>query len=71
MLASLSQSDARPTGDQEVAASIPAGSSNVFSWRLIMKYFTAILFLSLFPAKEFAQVWLTAYRTKPAQEKCG
>ena len=29
----------RPTGDQEVAGSIPAGSDNILSWRLIMKYF--------------------------------
>ena len=27
------------TGDHEVAGSIPAGSSNIISWRLIMKYF--------------------------------
>ena len=38
-LACVSQSDARPTGDQEVACSILAGSGNVLLWRLIMKYF--------------------------------
>ena len=39
-LASVAQSNARPTGDQEVAGSILAGSGNVlFSWRLIIKYF--------------------------------
>ena len=27
------------TGDQEVADSIPATSSNILSWRLILKYF--------------------------------
>ena len=35
--ASVPQSNARPTGDQEVAGSIPAGSGNSLSWRLIMK----------------------------------
>ena len=30
MLASLAQSDARPTVDQEVASSIPAGSATFF-----------------------------------------
>ena len=29
----------RPTGDQEVAGSIPAEVGNILSWRLIMKYF--------------------------------
>ena len=33
------QSGANPTGDQEVASSIPARSGNILSWRLIMKYF--------------------------------
>ena len=28
-----------PTGDQEVAGSIPAEVGNILSWRLIMKYF--------------------------------
>ena len=30
-------SDARPTGDMEVAGSIPTGSGNILSWSLIMK----------------------------------
>ena len=34
----VAQSDARLTGDQEVAGSI-AGSDNILLWRLIMKYF--------------------------------
>ena len=38
MWASVAQSDAHSTGDQEVAGSIPAGSDNIFSLRLIMKY---------------------------------
>ena len=29
----MAQSDACPTGDQEVAGSIPAGSFNIFSLR--------------------------------------
>ena len=37
--ASVARSDARSTGDQEVAGSIPAGSGNILSCRLIMKYF--------------------------------
>ena len=37
--ASVAQLDARPTGDQEVAGSIPAEVGNILSWRLIMKYF--------------------------------
>ena len=35
---SAAQLDARPTG-KEVVDSIPAGSGNILSWRLIMKYF--------------------------------
>ena len=31
--ASVAQSDARPTGDQEVAGSIPAGSGNIYPFR--------------------------------------
>ena len=38
-LASLAQSDARPTDDQEVADSISVLSGNIFSWRFIMKCF--------------------------------
>ena len=37
---SVAQSNARPTGDHEVAGSIPAAwSVNILSWRLIKKYF--------------------------------
>ena len=39
LMALVAQSDARPTGDQEVSGSIPTVSGNIFSWRLIMKYF--------------------------------
>ena len=38
-LALVAQLDVRPTGDQEVAGSTPAQVGNIFSWRLIMKYF--------------------------------
>ena len=37
--ASVAQSDAHLTGNQEVSGSIPARSGNILSWRLIMKYF--------------------------------
>ena len=37
--ASLAQLDARPTGDQEIAGSIPARSATFFRGNLIMKYF--------------------------------
>ena len=36
--ASVAQSDARPTGDREVAGLIPAKPWNILSWRLTMKY---------------------------------
>ena len=41
------QLDVRLTGDQEVAGSTPAGSGNILSWRLIMKYL--LWSFSLFP----------------------
>ena len=73
--ASVAQLDARPIGDQEVEGSIPAEVGNILSWRLIMKYF--LLSFSPFRwfkkggcqflAKECAQYWLTALRTKPVQ----
>ena len=65
----------RLTGDQEVAESTPAEVGNILLWRLIMKYFLRsfspfCLFKKgscQFLAKECAQYWLTAWRTKPAQ----
>ena len=50
-----------PTGDQERVGSIPAGSGNILSWRLIMKYFLQSFFLfkngsCQFLAKECTQV---------------
>ena len=35
----MAQLDAGLTGDQEVMGSIPSGSGNILSWRLIMKCF--------------------------------
>ena len=71
----LAQLDARPTGDQEVVGSTPAEIGNILSWRLIMKYFLRSFSpfrwfkkgSCQFLAKECAQYWLTAWRTKPAQ----
>ena len=65
----------RPTGDQEVAGSTPVEVGNILSWRLIMKYFLRSFSpfrwfkkgSCQFLAKECAQYWLTAERTKPAQ----
>ena len=39
MPALMAQSDAPPTGDQEVIDWIPMGYCNILLWRLIMKYF--------------------------------
>ena len=36
-LASVAQSDARLTGDQEIAGLILTGSDNILSWRLVIK----------------------------------
>ena len=36
---SVAQLDARPTGDQEVSSSTPAGSATFFRGNLTMKYF--------------------------------
>ena len=38
-LASVAQLDVRPTDDQEVVVSTPAGSATFFQGDLIMKYF--------------------------------
>ena len=45
----MAQLDARPTGDQEVAGSTPAGSATFFCGDLIMKFSTVILSLPLIP----------------------
>ena len=73
--ASVAQLMRRPTRDQEVAGSTPTEVGNILSWRLIMKYFlrsfSAFLWFKKgsfqFLAKECAQYWLTAERTKPVQ----
>ena len=57
-----------PTGDQEVAGSIPAEVSNILSWRLIVKYFLRSFSpfrwfkkgSCQFLDKECSQYWLTA-----------
>ena len=64
-----------PTGDQEVAGSTPTEVGNILPWRLIMKYFLQSFSpfrwfkkgSCQFLAKECAQYWLTAWRTKPGQ----
>ena len=42
----LAESDDGPTGDQEVACSIPAKSGDILPWRLIMKYFENLVRLT-------------------------
>ena len=67
--------ETRRTWDQEVAGSTPTKVGNILSWRLIMKYFLRSFSpfrwfkkgSCQFLAKECAQYWLTALRTKPAQ----
>ena len=66
--ASVVQLDNRPTGDQEVAGSTPAGSAIFFRGDLIMKYFLQSFSpycwfkkgSCQFLAKECAKYWLTA-----------
>ena len=43
MIASAARLDAHLTGDQEVACSIPVRSSNILSWRLILKKFSMVI----------------------------
>ena len=65
----MAQSDALPTGNQ-VMSSIPDGSGNILSWRLIMKYFLWLFSLfhqfrkgsCQFLTKECAQVLITGKR---------
>ena len=68
--ATVAQSDARPTGDQDVAGSIPR---RVLSWRLITKYFYGASADSRkgvvsFWRKKVHEYWLTAC---PGQENYG
>ena len=51
--ASVAHLDARPTGDQEVASSIPAGSVTFFRAYLIIKYFL----LSFPPIRAGVSFW--------------
>ena len=72
--ASVAQLHARPTGDQEVAGSTPPGRQHSFVETDHEIFSTVILYLPLFKkricqflAKEWAQYWLAASRTKPGQ----
>ena len=47
MPVSVAQSDTRPTGDQEVAGSIPDGTGNILSRRFIMSVIFSTVLLSL------------------------
>ena len=75
----LAQSDARPSGDNEVVGSILAGAWKSLSWRLIIKYFlrSFIPFTDSRRAgvcllrENVYKYWLTTKRTKHAHEKCG
>ena len=66
--------DARPTGDQEELGTA-TGLATFFCGDLIKNYFLWLLFpfrgfkkgSCQFLAKECAQYWLTAQKTKPAQ----
>ena len=63
--------------DQEVVGSTRARSGNILSWRFDHKIFsTVILSFPLIqegqlPVSGEQKYYLTAYRSKPAQEKCG
>ena len=74
----MAQLDVRPTGDQEVAGLTPARLATFFLGDLVMKYnfyghslpFTdSRRAVCQCLAKECAQYYLTAKRTKPAQKK--
>ena len=76
-MASVAQSDVRPADDQENTGLIYAGYCNILSWRLIWNIFWGHSFPSAdsrravvsFWWKNVHKYWLTALRTKPAQEK--
>ena len=53
----MAQLDARPTGNQEVAGSTPAGSVICFSRRLIMKYFLRLLSPFRFSRRVVVSFW--------------
>ena len=75
----MAQLHARPTGDEAVVGLTSAGFATFFHGDLNHDIFSTVIFsLPLihkgqlqFLAKECAQYWLTAYKTKPAQQKCG
>ena len=55
--ASVAQSETCTTGDQEVLGLIPARSSNILSWRLIMKYFYGHSFPSADSKRAVVSLW--------------
>ena len=74
----MAQSDVRPTGDQDVTGSIPAGSGNILLHIDHEIFSTAILSSTdtrranfSFLRKNMNKYWSVAKRTKLAQEKCG
>ena len=59
MLDSVAQSDVGPTGDQEVAGFIPAGSGNFFPGEINGEIFsTVILYIPLIQETCPGKVWL-------------
>ena len=64
----VAQLDARPTGDQEVTGSIPAGSATFFrgdwSWNIFLAVILSLPLIKKgscqFLVKECTQYWLTA-----------
>ena len=58
----MPQLDACSTGDQEVEGSIPAGSGNIISWRLIMEYFISLPLIQEVLAKECVQILINPLR---------
>ena len=53
----VAQLDARPTGDQDVTGLILAGSGNILSWRLIMKYFLQSISSSAYSRRAVVSFW--------------
>ena len=71
----VAQSDVCLTGDQEVAGLIPAGSGNILSWQLNMKYFSVVILSLLlirgncqFLVKECAQILVKSLENYKATE---
>ena len=81
MPASVAQLDKRPTGDQEVVGSTPAGVGNILSWRFDHEIFSVVI--HSLPLLQEGQLLVSGERMctvlvnhledyrKLAQEKCG